>query len=193
MNVDLKNESKIWIVYFIAIICSIYLHETGHCIPAWLHGFRAIPTPAKEYISGDISPDLKQVISLGGIIGSVLFSVIVMLMFLFASFRYSLSLLSAAIAVPGVYSLRFILQGRGHDSTEFQEAQSALGLSYSGHSLDWFFLALFICGAIIWIIKSKPKFSITGRLLIGFVVTLIFVIALQKFNNDLFDPIFLSK
>ena len=98
----------------------------------------------------------------------------------------------STLASPGMYVLRFFLVGRGHDATEFQEAQSALGLSYSGHFLDWFFLAIFICGVIVWIIKSKPRFGMTGKLLIGFVVTLIFVVGLQIINNKIFDPIFSS-
>ena len=115
--------------------------------------------------------------------------------FLYLSKRYGINsaILAAAIALPGMYTLRFILSGRGHDATEFQEAQSALGLSYSGHSLDWTFLILFVFGAIVWIIKSKPHFKIIGRLSVGFVLTYIFIVGLQIINNAIFDPIFQPK
>jgi Na+/phosphate symporter len=86
-----------------------------------------------------------------------------------------------------------MLKGRGHDATEFQEAQSALGLTYSGHFLDWFFLILFILGAIIWIIKARPSYQILGRLILGVILTAIFLIELQTLNNAIFDPIFQSK
>ena len=58
-------------------------------------------------------------------------------------FKYNSAVLADAIAMPGMYTLRFILTDRRHDATEFQEAQSALGLSYSGHSLDWIFYHYF--------------------------------------------------
>jgi hypothetical protein len=193
MSVDIKNESKIWAIYFTAIICSVYLHELGHCIPAWLHGLRAIPTPAKEYIDDSVPMDLRQYISLGGIVGSVLFLILATAFYLLKNYKYRSAILAGALSSPGIYVFRFLLVGRGHDATEFQEAQSALGLSYSGHFLDWFFLALFICGVIVCITKSKPGFGMTGRLLIGFVVTLIFVVGLQVINNAVFDPIFLSN
>jgi hypothetical protein len=55
-----------------------------------------------------------------------------------------------------------------------QKAQSALGLHYEGHTLDWLFLLLFLSDIIMWLIKSKPAFKILGRLLIGAVLTFIF-------------------
>ncbi len=189
----MKIEFKIWAIYFTTILFSVYIHEFGHCIPAWTHGYWAVPTPAKEYISNAVAMDLKQYISLGGVIGSILVSLIVIFLYLNKTYRINPAILAGVIAIPGMYTLRFILSGRGHDATEFQEAQSALGLSYSGHSLDWIFLILFIFGVVVWIIKSKPHYKIIGRLSIGFVLTFIFVVGLQVINNAIFDPILQAK
>ncbi len=189
-----KIEFKIWTIYFATIFFSVYVHEFGHCIPAWIHGYWAVPTPAKEYISNAVSMDMKQNISLGGIIGSILVLLIVVFLYLInKTYRFNSAILAGAIVTPGMYTFRFLLIGRGHDATEFQEAQSALGFRYSGHSLDWIFLILFVSGIVIWIIKSKPNYKIIGKLSIGFVLTLIFVIGLQVINNAIFDPIFLAK
>ena len=190
MSRNVKNEIKVWSVYFITILVSVYIHEIGHCIPAWLSGFTAIPTPAKEYILGDIPDNIQMYVSLGGILGTVIFSVLVVVLYLKKSFKYSSAILAGAIVIPGFYTLRFFIEGRGHDLTEFQEAQAAIGLEYSGHSLDWFFLVLFIFGTVLWIFKSIPGLKIIGRLLIGFLLTLVFVIGLQVINNAIFDPIF---
>lgn len=189
----MKIEFKIWAIYFTTILFSVYVHEFGHCIPAWVHGYWAVPTPAKEYISNAVPVDFKQYISLGGVIGSILVSLIVIFLYINKTYRINSAILAAAIAIPGMYTLRFILSGRGHDATEFQEAQSALGLSYSGHSLDWIFLILFVFGAVVWVIKSKPHYKIMGRLSVGFVLTFIFVVGLQVINNAIFDPIFQPK
>jgi len=188
-----KIEFKIWIIYFSTILVSVYIHEIGHSIPAWLHGYWAVPTPAKEYMSNDIPLNFKQYISLGGVMVSILISLIVAFLYLSKRYRINSAILAAAIALPGMYTLRFLLIGRGHDATEFQEAQSALGLSYSGHSLDWVFLILFVFGTVVWIIKSKPHFKIIGRLLGGFVLTYVFIVGLQVINNAIFDPIFQPK
>jgi len=189
----MKIDFKIWIIYFTTILISVYIHEIGHSIPAWIHGYWSVPTPAKEYLSNDVPLDFKQYISLGGVMVSILISLIVTFLYINKTYGINSAILAAAIVLPGMYTLRFILSGRGHDATEFQEAQSALGLSYSGHSLDWIFLILFVFGTVVWIIKSKPHFKIIGRLSVGFVLTYIFVIGLQVINNAIFDPIFQPK
>jgi hypothetical protein len=192
MMKNLKIDIKPWIVYFTVIVLSAYVHEVGHCIPAWVNGYGAVPTPAKEYI-GPISPDLQLYVSLGGVLGSIIFSVLGILWYQFKPHIYSSVFLAGAILTPGVYSLRFLLAGRGHDATEFQEAQAALGFSYNGHSLDWIFLLLFLVGALSWIIRNKPNYKTFGRLLIGFVLSFIFMGAFQKLNNFIFDPFFLPQ
>jgi hypothetical protein len=190
MREEFKIELKIWLIYFATIFFSSYIHEIGHCIPAWINGYGAIPTPAKEYVSSSVPVSLTKYISLGGIICSILFTITILIAYLVKSFKYSSVLLAGAIAVPGLYTLRFLLTGRGHDATEFQETQSVMGFDYSGHFLDWIFLTLFLTGAILWIIKSKPRIKVGTRLLIGGILTLIFVIGLQSINNLVFDPIF---
>jgi hypothetical protein len=192
MRIDYKREVKIWSIYFAAILISVYIHELGHCIPAWIKGFKAIPTPAKEYILGDIPENVQKLVSLCGIIGTILFSLTVLAIYWFKDFKYQSAWLAGSIAVPGVYILRFILSGRGHDGTEFQEAQAALGFRYSGHALDWIFLGLFMSGIAIWIIKSNPSIKVAGRLMLGVILTFIFIVGLQAGNNAIFDPIFLE-
>jgi hypothetical protein len=192
MKIDIKTELKTWIIYFVIIILSVYVHELGHSICAWVHGYRAVPTPAKNYVIDAIPGNLQQYISLGGIVGSILFVFIIFFLYVYKTFKFNSAILAASSVAPGMYTLRFILKGRGHDETEFQEAQSALGLNYSGHSLDWLFLVLFLSGIVLWIIKSKPNYKISGRLFIGFILTFIFFIALQDLNNAIFDPMFKS-
>ena len=189
-SLNFNREMKIWSIYFLTIFLSIFLHELCHCIPAWIGGIRAIPTPSKEYLLDSIPESLMEYVSLGGIIGTVLFSLVGIAFYLNKNTKYNSAILAGAIANPGIYALRFLIVGRGHDATEFQEAQSALGLNYSGHSLDWLFVTLLIIGVIAWIAKSKPSYKILGRLFIGLILTIIFIIGLQVVNNAIFDPIF---
>lgn len=193
MKTEYRAEIKVWLIYFGIIFFTTYIHEIGHCIPAWINGYRAIPTPAKEYMSNTVPFELKQYISLGGILGTVMVSTLILVLYSLNTYNINTAVLAGAIAAPGFYTFRFMLAGRGHDATEFQEAQSALGLNYSGHSLDWFFLFIFFTGIIIWVIKSKPNTKVTGRIIIGVVLTLIFIVCLQSLNNTVFDPIFESK
>lgn len=190
MKLNMKKEIRAWGVYFSTLFLAIYIHELGHCFPAWAEGIRAVPTPAKEYIMEIISADLQQQISLGGIIASMLFTVLVVVFYSIKKLRVNSAILAGALAMPGIYTLRFILVGRGHDASEFQEAQAVLGLNYSGHFIDWLFIALFFAGGLIWMIKSKPDFKIIGRLFAGTVISAIFIVVLQVVNNAIFDPIF---
>lgn len=192
MITDYKNELKIWLLYFGTIFLSLCSHEICHCIPAWMNGYQAIPTPAKEYLNESIPKDLSLYVSLAGIIGTFLFSFTVLIAY---SIKRSMNaaILAGAIAMPGLYTLRYILFGRGHDGAEFQEAQSALGLGYSGHSLDIAFLLLFLAGTITWFIKIRPALKVSVRLLLGSIFTIIFVTGLQYFNNLIFDPLFNNR
>ncbi len=71
MSSDRKEEIKNWAVYFLSAMAAVFIHETGHCIPAWLHGYPAVPTPAMEYILHPVTVEQNQWISLGGYIGTV--------------------------------------------------------------------------------------------------------------------------
>ena len=190
MRLGFKKELKIWMLYFMVIFCSAFIHEIGHCIPAWFSGYKAIPTPAMEYISDDIPLNLKQYVSFGGILATIFLTFIVIVLYAFSNKKISSTILAGVLALPGIYALRFIILGRGHDATEFQEAQSAMGLSYSGNSMDWIFMSIFIIGVLIWIIKSKPGYRIIGRLIVGVILTIIFIVGLQEINNAVFDPMF---
>lgn len=184
-----RKELKSWTIYFTTLLIACYIHEIGHCIPAWIHGLTAVPTPAKQYIPPNIPISIQQAISFGGLAGTILFAFSVLISGLIIKTQFNWAILAGAIATPGFYSLRYFLLGRGHDATEFQEAQYYMGFSYSGHLLDWIFLSIFILGILVWIYKCKPSYKITGRLIIGFILTIIFIMGLQTFNNLLFDPI----
>jgi len=190
MRFEFRKELKIWGLYFLVIFCSAFLHEVGHCIPAWLNGYKAIPTPAMEYISDQVPPDLNQYVSFGGIFVTIFLALFVILLYAFSKNKPSQSILAGVLAIPGVYTFRFLMLGRGHDATEFQEVQAAMGFSYSGHSLDWIFMSVFVIGILSWYISSHPGYRIIGRLLIGALLTIIFLVGLQEINNAIFDPIF---
>lgn len=188
-----KPSPAIWIIYFSAVILSIFIHETGHCIVAWVNGFGAIPTPAKEYPIDTIPDNIQKYVSLGGIAGTLFAFVIGVALFCRNPNKTNTALLAAGTASPVVYSILFLLKGRGHDATEFQEAQLAIGASYSGHLLDWTFLLVSIAAMGIWIIVKKPTLKSIPKIVIAAIVTFIFIVALQKINNSVFDPLFEPK
>jgi len=66
------------------------------------------------------------------------------------------------------YVLHIVLyQWQGHGGHEFQEAQAALGLNYSGHSMDWFFHNIIPCTCCTWFVTIRPGYKVIPRLLIG--------------------------
>ena len=183
---------RLWLVFASAIVASVFVHEIGHCVVAWCFGCPAIPTPAKEYLLRPLPAGAQTQVALGGIIGTLAVLVGVLSWVLRKPTPLRSALLAGAVTLPGFYTLRFLLAGRGHDATEFQEAQAAMGFSYSGHSLDWMFLGLFLVTAMLWFWRTRPSLTrrLGCRLVIGTLVALILLVVLQSVNNMVFDPLF---
>lgn len=189
------RNRTVWLAYLLAMAGSFFLHELGHCAAAWMHGYPAIPTPMKEYLRGPVLEAHQNQIALGGIAGSILAVAGAGLWFNRHPGAISSAQLAGTMVGPGFYALRFVLAGRGHDGTEFQEAQAALGLWYGGHALDWFFIGLLAIAAAFWFWRTGAhlSFRLAGRLLIGAMVGVVALAMLQKANNAIFDPIFEEK
>lgn len=188
MRVSSTSELKTWAFFIVSIIAAVFLHEFGHCIAAWFCGVKAIPTFAKAYYY-NVPAHAVNLISLGGIIGTVVASLFAIAFFLFSKFNSKPVVLAASLAYLGGYCFRFLLKGRGHDGTEFQQAQAALGTAYSGHFVDWLFVSLFIIGTTTWLLRSKPGLKTIPRIIIGIVVSLVVLIELQDLNDKFFDPL----
>ena len=187
-----RLSPRLWFCFVGAIVASVFVHETGHCLVAWLHGCPAIPTPAKEYILKPLTASVQNQVALGGILGSAA-ALAGALYWLFRTPGPTRSaLVAGAMVMPGFYVLRFILAGRGHDGAEFQEAQTALGFSYSGHAVDWMFVGLFVAAATAWFWHTRPRasFRLAGRLSLGVLVGVLVVVFLQSANNAIFDSLF---
>lgn len=184
---------KIWAIYLVAVVLSVFIHEIGHCLVAWLNGLQAIPTFAKEYPIDPIPTALERYVALGGILGTLSVTVLGIALYLCRATTLNSALFAASLSSPAMYSILFALKGRGHDATEFQDAQSAIGASYSGHFLDWLFLLITLAGLAIWVTINKPTTKAVFRLVLGAVVTFVFIVALQKVNNAVFDPLFDEK
>ncbi len=193
--VTARPSRACWLVFAAAIVASIFIHELGHCTVPWLHGYPAIPTPAKEYILKPLPQALQNHMALGGIIGSVVALVAASLWFRLRTGPISSSILAGAMTAPGFYTLRFILAGRGHDGAEFQEAQAALGLSYAGHGVDWLFVGLFVVAAVFWFWRTRARLTLKlgVRLVVGAIAALVTLASLQTINNRVFDPLLEPK
>ena len=100
------------------------------------------------------------------------------------------AILAGAFLPLGLYTLRFLLVGRGHDGTEWQAAQAALGLPPAGHAIDLFFLFLLNAGLVIWGIRRRPRQSSLLGLVTLAMFGIILLIGLQAGNNAVFDRLF---
>jgi hypothetical protein len=130
-------------------------------------------------------------IALGGIVGTTLAVVGATLYFLQERRPVAEAVLFGALIPPCLYTIRFLLVGRGHDGSEWQAAQTVLGLAPAGHGIDVFFLCLSLAGIIVW--GSRLRFPLRYSLLrlAGLAMAgVILLIALQVGNNSLFDRFF---
>ena len=173
-----------------ALLAAVYLHELGHAVAGWVQGVAVLPTPAKEYI---LRPQLEWSketwIALGGPTGSAVAIFVAGLYFWRKPCLNREAVLLGALLVPGVYTLRFLLTGRGHDGTEWQAAQTALGLRPAGHAIDVFFLLLVIAGLIVWGVRLRPSLWSPLRLIALAVVGTVLLVELQFANNAVFDRV----
>ena len=186
------SRLRLSLLFVMALLASFYLHEIGHCAVAWVRGCPAIPTPLKEYILEPLSAPVRNAVSLGGIAGSVIALFLALGWFLRRPGPTRSPILAGAMTAPGFYTLRFSLAGRGHDATEFQEAQVAMGLEYAEHALDWVFVGLFVGATALWFWRARPPLTLrlAGRLAAGALAALVAVCLLQSVNNAVFDPLF---
>lgn len=186
------SRRRLWGIFICAILGSFFIHEIGHCAVAWFHGYSAVPTPMKEYVFGSVPQQVQNQVALGGIIGSVAALLAVAFWLNAKAGPIGSALFAGAMTAPGFYTLRFILAGRGHDGAEFQEAQAALGLTYSGHAIDWLFVVLFAAASAFWLWRTRPAltFRLVGRLLAGSAVALLVLVLVQSVNNAVFDRLF---
>ena len=86
--------------------------------------------------------------------------------------------------------LRYLLVGSGHDATEWQAAQAALGLPPAGHAIDLSFLFLLIAGFVVWGVRRRPRMSSLLGLVTLAIFGIILLIGLQAGNNAVFDRLF---
>jgi len=174
-------------------VAGVYLHEIGHAVVAWAQGIPTVPTPAKEYIlRGQVEWAQETWISLGGVAASALLVIGTVIWYLRRDRPAVGAVLAGVLVSPFAYTVRFLLVGRGHDSTEWQAAQAALGAAPAGHLVDLLFLCLLLAGAAAWIYRRRSSLrprSVAGAF--GLMAAgVVLVIALQVANNALFDPRF---
>jgi hypothetical protein len=157
-----------------------------------MQGIAVFPSPAKEYIlRPQVSWNPETWIALGGVVGTAVAVLGATQYFLRVRNLVAEAALFGAFVPPWVYSIRFLVRGRGHGETEWQAAQTALGLAPAGHAIDAFFLLLLLGGIIVW--ASRSHFSPRYRLLrlIGAVIGgTVLLVALQVANNGLLDRFF---
>ena len=77
------------------------------CLGTWIQG---CSYPCKKLCDRCDSGNLQQYISLGGIVGSILFVFIIFFLYVYKTFKFNSAILAASIVAPGMYTLRFILK-----------------------------------------------------------------------------------
>ena len=189
----MKENLRFALIFAGTCLAGVYIHEIGHAVAAWVQGIPAIPTPAKEYILQDqVEWRQKSWISLGGVAGTTLLVLGTLVWYMLERRAVADAVLAGVLLTPCLYTVRFLLLGRGHDGLEWQEAQSALGMAPAGHAIDLLFLCLFLAGSAAWLIRRRSSLRLSSivrvaGLLLGGIILLV---VLQVANNALFDPFF---
>ena len=189
----MQGSRRFLVLFAAAIVGASFVHELGHAVAGWLQGVAVVPTPFKEYVLRDEIVWREYAwIALGGVGGSVLAVLGTLAWYLKRDRASGDAILAGAILIPLAYTVRFLLEGRGHDGLEWQAAQSALGADPAGHAVDFVFLALFVVGFAAWLFRRRAALGVStvARLAGLLVVGIVFIIVFQVTNNLLFDRFF---
>ena len=187
----MKLNIRYLLIFFAAMVAGVYLHEVGHAVAGWVNGIAMVPTPAKEYVLQFQLAWNKEIwIALGGVLGTTLAVLAAGLYFWGKPCLDREAILAGALLPLAFYTLRFLLVGRGHDATEWQAAQAALGLTPAGHGIDVFFLCLLVAGFLVWGIRLHPRLAALLRLVALGIAGIVLLALLQAGNNAVFDRMF---
>ena len=180
-------------VFALACVAGVYAHEIGHAVAAWLQGIAMVPMPVKSYtLGGHVGAHQQAWISFGGVAAT---TVVVVAAFVWYARtpRPAADAVLAGVLVPlTFYAVRFALAGRGHDGLEWQEAQSALGVAFSGHAVDVLFLVLWGGGVGLWIGRRRSTLrpASVAKALALMLAGVVILAVLQVVNNAALDPLF---
>lgn len=187
----MKLSIRYLLIFFAATIAGCYLHEVGHAVFGWVNGIAVFPTPAKEYVlQSQLAWNKETWIALGGVLGTTVVVLAAGLYFWRKPCLDREAIFAGALIPLAFYALRFLLMGRGHGGTEWQAAQSALGLPPAGYAIDVFLLCLLVAGFLVWGIRLHPRLSSLLRLVIVVIAGIVLLALLQVSNNALFDRMF---
>ena len=190
---SVKNDLRFALIFAGVCIAGVYVHEIGHAVFGWVQGIPVVPTPAKEYILQDwVDWRQKIWVSLGGVAGTALLVLGSLLWYARERRPVADAVLAGVLIPPCFYTLRFLLAGRGHDGLEWQEAQSALGATPTGHMVDILFLCLLLAGSTAWILRRRASLRLASIVRVAGLVLggIALLIVLQVINNALFDRFF---
>ncbi len=188
----MKGILRYALVFTGAAVAGVILHEFGHAVAGWVQGIAVVPSPAKEYVlRPQVYWNQETWIALGGVVGTALAAAGAIAYLLKVRSLAAEAVLFGVLIPPWAYTVRFLLMGRGHDGTEWQAAQAALGLAPAGHAVDVFVLCLSLAGIIVWAVRLRsPARHKLLRLAAAAMGGTILLVALQAANNTLFDRFF---
>lgn len=193
MEQSTKDTLRFLTIFVACIIGGACVHELGHSIAGWIQGVAVVPTPFKEYVlQEEIEWRQQTWIALGGVAGTVLLVAGVLLRHIRKNRVHGDPVLAGVLLTPFAYTVRFLLVGRGHDGLEWQAAQSALGMNPAGHAVDIIFLLLIVLGITTWIVRGHASLNLSTFIRAGglAVIGIVVLVALQVFNNAVFDRFF---
>ena len=189
----MKIKSGVLVVAALSIVAAAFLHELGHAVAGWIQGIPSVPTPMKVYpLDPEMRWDQEIWVLFGGVAATLVLSIGGLVWYVRQSHRYEDAVLSSIFLGPLAYSIRFLLSGRGHDDVEWQATQISMGLSPTGHLLDYLFLFLVISAIVMWVVRKRASLRVRTFICLAALAVcgFVFLVGLQNLNNRIFDKQF---
>ena len=184
----IQNLSLFILIFLLAAIISVLIHELGHCIFYWIQGIPASLSLTKEYPLQNITVQNYRIGSLGGPVTNIIqvFTALILLRRFKEHLILNMVFTSFLLANIFYFLFRSLIAILKKDGGELEDAANLFGLNY------WMLVIIFITVTIIimyiWIKRDSIKLNLKNifRFIGLFITFVVIIIMLETIDKKFF-------
>ena len=184
----IRNVSLFILIFFLAAVISILIHELGHCLFYWIQGIPAAFSLTKEYPLQDITVQNYRIGSLGGPVTNFIQIIVVLILIRRYRRNRKMNMVLVSFLLVNIYYFIFrsLIAILKRDGGELEDAANLFGLNY------WMFIIAFLTVTVVvlYILIKWDSFRINIsnilRFIGLFIAFVVIVVMLETVDKKLF-------
>jgi len=184
----IRNVSLFILIFFLAAVISILIHELGHCLFYWIQGIPAAFSLTKEYPLQDITVQNYRIGSLGGPVTNFIQIIVVLILIRRYRRNRKINMVLVSFLLVNIYYFIFrsLIAILKRDGGELEDAANLFGLNY------WMFIIAFLTVTVVvlYILIKWDSFRINIsnilRFIGLFIAFVVIVVMLETVDKKLF-------